>query len=92
MQREIEALLAASLADRNKEAQVVQQLLTALAVGTAGRHQMMQDLAAAVRSIPTVAASTAAPPVDGNLSSPDFSADVSAAIAQLRAARAPITH
>ena len=37
MQREVEALLAAYLADRNKETRVVQELLTILAVeGGAG--------------------------------------------------------
>ena len=51
MQREVEALLAAYLADRNKETRVVQELLTILAVGSAERQRMLRDLAAAVGGV-----------------------------------------
>ena len=46
MQREIEALLAAYLDERRKEAQVVQELLTALSVGASGRQKMIDAIVA----------------------------------------------
>jgi hypothetical protein len=95
MQREIEALLAAYLVERNKEAEVVQQLLTALAVGASARQRMMQTLSAAVRA--DAAPAPTHPPadvaIDANRPPPlPFSADISTAIAHLRAARNATTH
>ena len=81
MKREIEALLAAYLADRNKEAQVVQELLTALAVGAAGRQRMLHELAVAVGATAEVAPVVDRPP------SRESIADISTAITLLRAAR-----
>lgn len=92
MQREIEALLAAYLADRNKEAQIVLDLMTALAVGSAGRQRMMQELAAAVGAAPPNATGAAVAPFLDRPSSPAFNSEVSAAVAQLRAARGANTH
>lgn len=47
MQREIEALLAAYIEDRRKEAKLVHDLLTALSVGAAGRARMFEAIKAA---------------------------------------------
>ena len=91
MQREIEALFAAYLADRNKEAQVVRELLTALAAGSAGRQRMLQEFAAAVGATAVTADASAAPMLD-RASPPQFNDEISAAIAQLRTSRAPATH
>jgi hypothetical protein len=44
MQREIEALLVAYLEERQKEARIVQELLTALSVGAAGRQKMFDAI------------------------------------------------
>lgn len=46
MQREIEALLAAYLDERRKEATIVQELLTALSVGASGRQKMFDAIIA----------------------------------------------
>jgi hypothetical protein len=87
MQREIEALLAAYLADRNKETRVVHELLTVLAVGSAERKRMLRDLAAAVGAFETVAPSVASEPVAENSPSTGSEGDLSAAIYQWRTTR-----
>jgi hypothetical protein len=91
MQREVEALLAAYLADRNKETRVVQELLTILAVGSAERQRMLRDLAAAVGgagpSSPNEPLSTGE-----NVPTSSFDDDLSAAISQLRDARAAMVN
>lgn len=93
MQREIEALLSAYLTERNKEAQVVQELLTALAVGAAGRQRMMQELAAAVGTVATTSQSCVAAERHADVDTePTLAAEVSVALAQLRAARSVTAH
>lgn len=51
MQREIEALLSAQLAERQAEADLIKRLLTALALGSSARHRMFDDIAAAAAAI-----------------------------------------
>jgi AcrR family transcriptional regulator len=51
MQREIEALLAAYLEDRQKEAKLVQEILTALSVAAASRQRMFDAIATAVQPL-----------------------------------------
>ncbi len=92
MQREIEALLSAYLMERTKEAQVVQELLTALAVGASGRQRMMQELAAAVGATQASQPSVAMAPDLDIQTQTSLTAEVSAAIAQLRAARTATAH
>ncbi len=48
MQREIEALLKAYVEDSGREARLIQNVLTALAVGAAARQRMIADIQAAV--------------------------------------------
>ena len=81
MQREIEALLNAYLQDRSQEARLVQDLLTALAVGSAARHRMVQELASAVGQ--TTAGLSAAQ----KASPATLTDDITVAVTQLRAAR-----
>lgn len=89
MQREIESLLAAYLADRDREARLVQELLTALAVGSAARQRMLHDIAAAVGAAPAMEPADA--PVIRDM--PAFAgSDITAAIARLREARDATTH
>ncbi len=86
MQREIHALLAAYLADRQREATLVGDLLMALATGSAGRQRMFEQIAAAVSATAPEAA-VRAPLSD--ISTNDFML----AIRELRDARdASVTH
>ena len=87
MQREIEALLAAYLADRNKETQVVQELLTVLAVGSADRQRMLRELAAAVGGLAPLAPEVAKEPIVESRPSSELNGDLSAAICQWPATR-----
>ena len=48
MQREIEALLKAYVEDSSRESRMVQNVLTAMAVGAAARQRMIEDIQAAV--------------------------------------------
>lgn len=97
MQREIEALLTAYLADRNKETQLIQDLLTALAVGVSARQRMVRDMAAALGSqVPVSSAISAAPSGPNPRATADSSnaqgpagGDITSAIQQLRVARGP---
>jgi hypothetical protein len=99
MQREIEALLKAYVEDSSREARLVQNVLTALAVGAAARQRMIEDIQTAV-GIGTAAqpADTAAPELAPDVtparatpilkSVPKIASDdVALAISQLRAAR-----
>jgi hypothetical protein len=88
MQREVEALLAAYLADRNKETRVVQDLLTILAVGSAERQRMLRDLAAAVGGIGSSSPAEPLSTFNENVPTSSFDDDLCAAISQLRDARA----
>jgi hypothetical protein len=91
MQREVEALLAAYLADRNKETRVVQELLTILAVASAERQRMLRDLAAAVGGVGPISPNQ--PLATGeNVPTSSFDDDLSAAISQLRDARAAMVN
>ena len=87
MQRQIEALLAAYLADRDKEARVVQELLAVLAVGAADRQRMLRDLGAAVGGLAAASSNEAISPLGENAPPSSFSSDLSAAISKLRDAR-----
>ena len=87
MQREIEALLKAYLEGRSYEARLVQDVLTALAVGSAARQQMIQEMAAAVGQV------TAQPTPTERVGVAQIADDVSVAINQMRAARgASVNH
>ena len=92
MQREVEALLAAYLADRNKETRVVQELLTILAVGSAERQRMLRDLAAAVGEVGPSSPNEPHSSSNENVPTSSFDADLSAAISQLRDARAAMVN
>lgn len=87
MQREIEALLLAYSDDRNRETQMLQNLLSALAVGAAARQRMVRDLCSVVLAIEAHGAITAAasadPSADGKAN------DITSAVASLRPPRAP---
>ena len=48
MQREIEALLKANIEDSGREARLIQNVLTALAIGSAARQRMIEEIQAAV--------------------------------------------
>ena len=99
MQHEIEALLKAYVEDSSREARLVQNVLTALAVGAAARQRMIEDIQAAVgigtvTSPVAVAALDIAPDVTPARSTSILksvpkiaSDDVALAISQLRAAR-----
>ena len=99
MQREIEALLTAYVEDSSREARLVQNVLTALAVGAAARQRMMLELQAAVglekSQQATIIAPGASPEaIQAGPSSPKLRSvskidadDVALAISQLRAAR-----
>ncbi len=99
MQREIEALLKAYVEDSSREARLVQNVLTAMAVGAAARQRMIEDIqAAAGFAIAPPPAPFAREATSGiapvRSSSPIFksaakigSDDVALAISQLRAAR-----
>jgi hypothetical protein len=77
MQHEIEALLKAFLQEKKREAQLVQDVLTALAVGSVMRHQMIEAIAGAVdRAAPELV--TPRPPNQD---------DIALAVGRLRAAR-----
>lgn len=79
MQREIEALLSAYLADRNKETKMIQELLTALAVGAVARQRMFRDLAVAINGEATQGSSASEESATGK--------EITAAIEHLRAVR-----
>ncbi len=81
MQREIEALLSAYLTDRNKETRMIQELLTALAVGAAARQRMLRDLAAAINGDAARGSESSAESEAGN--------EITAAIEHLRSVRGP---
>lgn len=89
MQREIEDLLVAYIADRNREARLVQDLLAALAVGSVARQRMIEAVATAASEasagIPQAPAAPSSAPAR-NVSEL-LSADISAAVAELRAAQ-----
>lgn len=87
MQREIEALLVAYLNDRNKETQMIQDLLSALAVGAEARHRMVRDLTSAVMVLQGPAPGAAAPPPATKAG--EATGEITAAIAQLRSSREP---
>lgn len=99
MQREIEALLKAYVEDSSREARLVQNVLTAMAVGAAARQRMIEDIQAAagfaIAPPPAPFAREATPDIAPmRSSSPIFksapkigSDDVALAISQLRAAR-----
>ena len=91
MQREVEALLAAYLADRNKETRVVQELLTILAVGSAERQRMLRDLAAAVGGVGPSSPNEHLSTVE-NVPTSSFDYALSAAISQLRVTRAAMVN
>ena len=87
MQREIEALLKAYLQDRSREARLIQDVLTALAVSSAARQRMVEEMATAVGNATTEL--VVAPRVVGAT----VAEDVALAIDQLRATRgAAVTH
>ena len=88
MQREVEALLAAYLADRNKETRVVQELLTILAVGSAERQRMLRDLAAAVGGAGPSSPNEPLSTRNENVPTSSFDCELSAAISKLRITRA----
>ena len=105
MQREIEALLKAYVEDSGREARLVQNVLTALAVGAAARQRMLLELQAAVGLEKVEPATIIAPeaipePVETRPSTPSLRTvskidtdDVALAISQLRAARdGHVTH
>ncbi len=105
MQREIEALLKAYVEDGSRESRLVQNVLTALAVGAAARQRMLLELQAAVGlemvEPATIIAPDAIPEaVQARPSSPNLrrvskidTDDVALAISQLRAARdGHVTH
>ena len=99
MQREIEALLKAYVEDSSREARLVQNVLTALAVGAAARQRMLLELQAAVGLEKPEPAAIIAPDaspeaIQAGPSSPTLKSvskidtnDVAQAISQLRAAR-----
>jgi hypothetical protein len=87
MQRHIEALLLAYLADRDKEARVVQELLAVLAVGAADRERMLRDLQAAVSGLAAASSSEATSHLGENAPPSSFGNDLSAAISKLRDTR-----
>ena len=103
MQREIEALLKAYVEDSGREARLIQNVLTALAVGAAARQRMIADIQAAV-GVDTVEPTQAQAFKDVELlntaSSPILKSvprivtdDVALAISHLRAARdAAVVH
>ena len=103
MQREIEALLKAYVEDSGREARLIQDVLTALAVGAAARQRMIADIQAAVGIGdigPAQSNSSKEPEASITASSPMFKSvprivtdDVALAISHLRAARdAPAVH
>lgn len=88
MQREIEALLAAYLDERKKEAQLIEDLLTALSVGAAGRQRMF-DAIAAIAGPPSDAVAAA----PASISPLTIADDLTLGIGALRRARdAALTH
>ncbi len=99
MQREIEALLKAYVEDSSREARLVQNVLTALAVGAAARQRMFEELQKAVGLGPMTPPETAEAELTPGIvparasapilkSVPRIAAgDVAMAISQLRAAR-----
>ena len=92
MQREIEALLAAFLTERNKDAETMQRILTALAIGAAGRQRMMEELAAAVRAVPSAVTATQTLPIEPSGVPAHLSSDIAGAISELRARRNAAVH
>jgi hypothetical protein len=105
MQREIEALLKAYVEDSSREARLVQNVLTALAVGAAARQRMLLELQSAVgldkvEPATIITPDAIAEPVESRSSSPNLrsvskidTGDVALAISQLRAARdGHVTH
>lgn len=102
MQREIEALLAAYLDERRKEARIVQELLTALSVGASGRQKMFDAIVAIGQPDPAVEASPSkvepspaapSPAAVANLASLSIADDLTTSIGNLRRARdAAFTH
>jgi hypothetical protein len=92
MQREVEALLAAYLADRNKETRVVQELLTILAVASAERQRMLRDLAAAVGGVGPSSPNEPHSTFTENVPTSSFDDALSAAISQLRDAHAAMVN
>ena len=81
MQREIEALLKVYVDDREREGQLVTELLTAIAVGASSRRRMIDDITAAVSRLQLVERGH-------SISDPHSGYDpVSEAVGQLRSAR-----
>lgn len=86
MQREIEALLKAYVEDRQREGQLVTDLLTAIALGAASRRQMIDDIAFAVGRVRSEGAiAPVRAPVNAEPAQ-DYD-PVSDAVGQLRSAR-----
>ena len=87
MQREIEALLTAYLEDRQKEAKLVHDVLTALSVGATSRQRMFDAIAAAVQPM------IEWPVEEAKIASMRLAEDLSISLGSLRKARdAAITH
>jgi hypothetical protein len=87
MQREIEALLTAYLDDRQKEAKLVHDVLTAISVASAGRRRMFDAIVEAVQPL------LDRPAEDTKIASMKIAEDLSVSLGSLRKARdAAITH
>ncbi|MEQ1615479.1 MAG: hypothetical protein ABL904_22225 [Hyphomicrobiaceae bacterium] len=97
MQREIEALLAAYLDERQKEARIVQDLLTALSVGASGRQKMFDAIVAIgqlqAETVSSVKSTADAPPASSRFQQLAIVDDLTTSISNLRKARdAAFTH
>jgi hypothetical protein len=87
MQREIEVLLSAFLDDRQKEAKLVHDVLTAISVAAASRRRMFEAIADAVQPL------LDRPAEDAKVASLKIAEDLSVSLGSLRRARdAAITH
>jgi hypothetical protein len=92
MQHEIEALLAAYLDERKKEARIVQELLTALSVGASGRQKMFDAIVAIGQAQPATAVeapvkTTPSAAAIANFAQLSVADDLTASIGKLRKAR-----
>lgn len=83
MHHEIENLLRAYIEEANRESRLIQDVLTALATGSAARQRMVRDLSNAAIQASTPRNSTLA------TDTATFATDVNLAISRLRGAQAP---
>lgn len=87
MQREIEALLVAYMEEKQKETKLVQDLLTALAVGAAARQRMCEAIEAASLSAVGAGSAVGSKSVEHQSVPMPVEDDLERALVQLRRSR-----